>query len=145
MKDILKKGDIVYYVKLKGKVKNTFVRCNSETKKDEDWVHVTFSDNSEERFNCNAVTPVLSFKPYTVEQTGEGLLLKGFTQERPWIPEKGDIVLVSNDKKKWFLKEYLSFKHNINYWIRHEVKEYHTDGNENLLISYRYCKPYKQD
>ena len=144
MKDIFKKGDIVYYVKLKGKVKNTFVRCNSETKKDEDWVHVTFSDNSEERFNCNAVTPVLSFKPYTVEQTSEGLLLKGFTQERPWIPNEGDIVLVSNDQDRWFLKEYISFKDSSG-WSRHEVKQYHTEDDDENLANFKHCKPYKQD
>jgi hypothetical protein len=141
MESIFKKGDTVFSGTLSGVVRTevgAFIDVVFENEEKESYC----KDNGK-RYQ-NDIMPTLSFTPYIIEQNEQGILLKGFTQERPFNPQKGDLVLASNDGEKWFLKEYLCFKDSSD-WSRHEVKQYHTEDDDENLANYKYCKLFKQD
>lgn len=83
---------------------------------------------------------LLSYTPYIVHTTKEGLLFEGFSQEKPWKPEKGELVLVSNDKYVWFVKEFVEF-YGTDVKV---VQSYSIDEEHDSHNFFKYYKPYKK-
>lgn len=137
MENIFKVGDIVYFGDTKGEVKkidkfHVFVVFDGYSS----W----FSPNN--FYLENQRIEFLSFTPYTIEQTSDGLLLKGFSQVRPYEPKKGDLVwawdshkLKEIEKELMYFREYDAFNNvficacNLN--------------SDSCLEIYSYIEPYK--
>ncbi len=136
MENIFKVGDVVYYLNCKGEVRNSIdvgvlVRFDGWS----DWFYISsMNDTQHIKF--------ISFTPYTIEQTKDGLLLKGFSQVRPYEPKKGDLVLVSDDERTWYVTFFDRMSKDGNLFITNPELNY--DGYCNA-DSWKYCKPYLRD